>query len=280
MLSLIWRLAWPLRWYVTRAPLQIGTATVKDMLSRLLPPAPSTFTARLPVGSLVELEYREAIGLHTLLYGSFEAAEIQSLCSWARPNSTALDVGANVGLFTVALAEAVRPAGKVIAFEPFPGNIGRLKGNLELNNIRNVDVLPLAVGREEGTITLHLSRDPAFHSTTGVRGERPLHETITVPTSSLDHAWKRKGLPRVSVVKIDVEGGELSVLSGASALLESCRPVLLVEIPEEEQLEEITTLLRRHGYRAQQPRGFMPWNFLFIADARARADQREERLGA
>jgi FkbM family methyltransferase len=221
----------------------------------------------LPLGRVLELQYREVIGLHILLYGSFEPAELTTLCSLARLNTTAVDVGANVGMFTIALSAAVGPSGHVMAFEPFPPNLDRLQRNLHLNEIRNVDVLPLAVDRKDGATTLHLSNDPAFHSTTEIRErERSLHETITVPMASLDGAWTRAGSPAVSVLKIDVEGGEFSVLSGATVLLAQCRPTILIEVPREEQLQEITTFLQAYGYHRQQPDGFMPWNYLFTPE--------------
>jgi FkbM family methyltransferase len=182
-------------------------------------------------------------------------------------NTTAVDVGANVGMFTIALSAAVGPSGRVMAFEPFPPNLDRLQRNLHLNEIRNVDVLPLAVDRKEGATTLHLSNDPAFHSTTEVREtERSLNDTITVQTASLDGAWTRAGSPAVSVLKIDVEGGEFLVLSGAAVLLARCRPAILIEVTEEEELQEITTFLEAYGYHARQPDGFMPWNYLFLPE--------------
>ena len=71
------------------------------------------------------------------------------------------------------------------------------------------------------------------------------------------------GRPAVSVVKIDVEGAELNVLNGATKLLESCRPHLMMEANTRDELRVIEDFLAPYGYSRSRPVGFMPWNYLF-----------------
>ncbi len=71
-------------------------------------------------------------------------------------------------------------------------------------------------------------------------------------------------------MKIDVEGAELSVLRGAEELIATCRPLLQVEANTAGALQELRAWVLPHGYRDAQPRGFMPWNYLFLHDTAER----------
>jgi FkbM family methyltransferase len=265
MFPFIWRIVWPLRWYVTHTPLSFGLGTLQSMLCWFLPAAPAAFTARVHGEQFVELQFRELIGLHVLLHGGFEQAEAARLCELAEKGSTAFDVGANIGVITVPLAAAVGPKGRVVAFEPSAPNVERLRRNAELNGAENVEVMAVAVGRRSGSLALHLSADPAFHSTVATPSHPQGSATAKVPVVSLDETWIRSGRPAVSVLKVDVEGAELDVLKGAAALLETCRPAVLVEAPVEDRRIAIETFLGRFDYRRSQPSDFMPWNHLFLA---------------
>jgi hypothetical protein len=121
-----WGLAWPIRAYLRHTPAHRGRGLVEAALVRLvLPLAPTTFITALPGGGTIALRYRERIGLSTLVYGSFEAAETELLRRLARPGTTAIDAGANVGLFTIPLALAVGDEGRVLAVEPAPETAAR-----------------------------------------------------------------------------------------------------------------------------------------------------------
>jgi FkbM family methyltransferase len=268
LFPVIWTLLWPARLYVARSPFRFGKNFLRAVLIRSLPPSSHTFVARLPFGRRIEVRYREGIGLATLLEGQFEGAEIESLCSYARRDSAAIDVGANIGIYTVVLATAIGTGGRVLAFEPAPENVGRLRRNLRMNGISNVDLFPLAVGTGSESVALYLSDDPACHSTSAVAAERRAGRSLTVAASSLDMVWNEVRRPQVSVVKIDVEGTEIGVLEGARELLAAWRPTLLVEIKSAVRLAHIEGLLAPYDYRPKQPSGFKPWNYLFVAERR------------
>jgi FkbM family methyltransferase len=267
LFHVIWTLLWPARLYVARSGSRFGKSFLQAVLVRSLPPSSDTFLARLPFGRRIEVRYREGIGLSTLLEGQFEGAEIGSLCSYARRDSAAIDVGANIGIYTVVFSAAIGTGGRVLAFEPAPENVERLRRNLRINGIANVDVFPLAVGASSESVALFLSDDAACHSTSAVAAERRGGRSLTVAASSLDTVWNEVRRPWVSVVKIDVEGTELGVLEGARELLAACRPTLLIEIKSAQRLANVEELLAPYDYRAKQPDGFMSWNYLFVADA-------------
>lgn len=182
----------------------------------------------------------------------------------ALPVREAGHVGANVGLFTLPLAKAVRPGGKVLAIEPLSPTVERLRENLALNQAGNVDICTKAAGDAEGQITLLLSTDPAFHSTVTVAEGLSTQLHVTVPIARVDRIWEEAGSPAVSVMKVDVEGAELAVLQGSEMVLERWRPALLLEATTDERLRDLTAVLSRYGYVRRQPKGFMPWNHLFV----------------
>jgi FkbM family methyltransferase len=218
----------------------------------------------------VGLHYREEIGLSTLIGGGFERVELEHSYQLVRPGTTAVDVGANIGLHTVVLACAVGPHGTVLAFEPAPANLLRLGENLALNAATNVDVHPTALAETPGQIVLHLAGDGLYHST-GATYEGGLDRDIQVAAETLDDVWEAAGTPTVSFVKIDTEGTEFSVLRGAERLLTAQSPVILIENRD----ARITPWLGDRGYVGSRPPGFAAGNMLFRHES---LDERRQAL--
>jgi FkbM family methyltransferase len=267
-LRLAWPLSWPVRWYWLHSDRKLGKKLVLDhVLKRMLPAPPAGFYAALPSGR-VFLRYREDIGLAVLLSGGFESAEIAFAVEQARPGTVVIDVGANIGMFTIPLAHAVGARGRVVAIEPSPENVRRLETNIELNALENVTVEPIAAAERAGSTLLRLATDPAFHSTATVAEARETNLTISVPTETLDHVWERLGEPEVSLVKVDTEGGECSVLRGAARLLSNSGPAVLVEAKDQDSVSELDRWLTRFDYaRATKP-GISNGNAVYVASHR------------
>ena len=140
-----------------------------------------------------------------------------------------VDVGANIGFYTILMAHKVGPSGRVYAFEPDPMNLGLLKMNLLLNNLQNVQVCEAAVSQSEGTAHLYLSPDNF--------GDHRLHpdqqesrEKLEIKTVSLDEFLTREEqLANVRLLKLDTQGCEPLVLAGAQSVLEQSQPTLFLE---------------------------------------------------
>jgi FkbM family methyltransferase len=229
-----------------------------------LPPDDRTFFALTPGGGRVRLRYREVIGFTVLLQGSFEDAEVKTLMQAARPGTVAVDVGANVGIFTIPLARAVGPDGAVWAFEPLPENLDRLGANLRENHLTNVRLLAAAASDADGTLSFNVADDSAYGSTGDVLHGREAVRSVTVSAVRLDVEWRRRGMPFVSVIKIDVEGAELAVLRGSHDVIGRCRPVLLVEAANADDLAEIENYLSPFKYERRRPDRFVGHNHLFV----------------
>jgi FkbM family methyltransferase len=259
--SVAWSLSWPVRFYWAHSSRQLGKKLVVDrVLKRAL--RDSTFEATLAGGGKVVLSPREDIGLITLLHGTFEPAETECARRYARTGTMAIDVGANIGMFTIPLARAVGESGRVLAIEPAAENVERLESNLLLNMLCNVEVKPMAAAEKVGQLLLKLGADPAFHSTTAIVRGREGDGSVTVPADTLDNLWAAAGTPPVSFLKIDTEGGEISVLRGAEKLLRTERPAILVEA-KGRRVRELDELLVPLSYRRSRPAGFAVGNHLY-----------------
>ena len=170
--------------------------------------------------------------------GSFEPNEFAFLRCTLRPGMTFVDIGANEGLFTLFAARRVGRSGKVIAIEPSSRERQILDCNIARNGLGNVTVVPHALAAERGTAELRIApKQHGLHNTLGdfiyeYENEIAIvREPVAVET--LDDLHGRLALGRVDVVKIDVEGAEMKVLTGGKALLSTSRPILLVEANEE-----------------------------------------------
>lgn len=264
-LGRLWAIAGPIRTYVRRFPIHRGKGVlIRRILLPILPPNPAVFEAQLPGGGRIHLHPRETLGFATILNGGFETAEISCALELATPGMTAFDVGANVGLYTVALAGAVGRDGQVIAVEPDGTNVVRLRENLALNAIANVRVVEAAASDHEQLVELRLADDPAYNSLVQIGAGHSVVATTMVQAIRVDQIWEGLGSPPVSFVKIDVEGAEALVLRGARAMITSSYPAILVEANHESHLALLRSELEPLGYRQSRRQGFQSWNHLFL----------------
>jgi FkbM family methyltransferase len=263
--SVIWAGLLPTRWYLNRFPITRGKGVLRNLiLVPLLPPRPNEFVATVAGNRQLYLQYRDTIGITTLLEGSFESAEVNCLRTHLGPGSIAIDVGANIGIFTIPLADKVGKNGQIWAFEPIPENIHRLKKNISLNNLQNIKIRECAVGDKKSNTKIYVCEDLAYASQDKNINRANQQGWMDVEITTLDAEWLRAGQPRVQIIKIDVEGAEISVLEGAKELIARQRPQIMLESTSQEQLQAITEKLSEFGYKRTQPSNFSGWNYLFI----------------
>lgn len=183
--------------------------------------------AVLPDGSRVKVEmdvpYERMVWLQ-----AEEWNELRYLRHKLRPGQVFVDVGANIGLWTLMAASAVGPGGHVFSFEPNPTTLAKLKANVSLNRrTAIVQTFPEAVSDDEGVALF--SCHPQ-HNLSAIAYEPHQPDTVAVSTTSLDALVSNRRLAGpVAGIKLDTEGHELAALSGASRLLEMWSPWLIVE---------------------------------------------------
>jgi FkbM family methyltransferase len=216
----------------------------KGRLRRVLP-VRSTGTAVIDVGGArLELDLRESLQ-RDFLFGLYDRRELELVREHLRDGDF-VDVGAHVGLYTVAAARAT--SGRVLAFEPNPAARAQLVGNVRLNACTNVVVVPKAAAAAPGRAQLHVpaTPDPSFSSLDA--GRFAEGEPVDVEVTTVDAEVEAHGL-RPAVVKVDVEGGELDVVAGMARTLAKHRPTLLVEVSEESARELARVLEGYSGFR-------------------------------
>ncbi|HYR58741.1 MAG TPA: FkbM family methyltransferase [Chthoniobacteraceae bacterium] len=196
---------------------------------------PGAVVSRVAPGVRMKL-YGDSLLCEMLYFGDFEPDTRAFFDAWLRPGDVFLDVGANVGLYTLTAARIVGPRGHVHAFEPCSQTFERLAENVQLNRFRNIACHRVALSHEnaEAQLTLANAGFDAWNSL----GKPYMGETTgceTVTTVTLDSFTSEHALSgRNCAVKIDVEGWENQVLAGAREFLEGDgAPLLCVEFTEE-----------------------------------------------
>lgn len=140
-----------------------------------------------------------------------------------------LDIGAYIGLFTILASRQVGDEGLVIAIEADPANFDLLQKNIRENGLTNVRALCVGVGETPGTLYLHSRGNCSELSTE--REMRRGNSTMVgtpIPVTTIDTICHQHDLRRVSFIKMDIEGAELTVLNGARKLIERDRPSFAV----------------------------------------------------
>ena len=158
-----------------------------------------------------------------------------------RPGTVFFDVGANVGFYSLLAARCV-VTGRVYAFEPLPANIAFLRKHLEMNRVRNVRVLEVALSDESG-MTSFLSES------TRAMGKLEAGGSLTVETSTLDTLIAEQRIPAPDCIKMDIEGAEFRALRGAARCFREHRPLLFLATHGTTVHDDCCDLLASWGYK-------------------------------
>jgi FkbM family methyltransferase len=184
-------------------------------------------------GTTVDVTLGNDNSLCLYVCGSFEPNEFAFLDEVLKAGMVFIDAGANDGYYSLFAARKVGPAGKVVAIEPSSRERVNLRRNIQRNKFDNVRIVTEALGAAAGEADLCLAHDKhSGHNTLG----RFAHDDVTaarperVQVETLDAIVERLALPRVDVIKIDVEGAEASVIAGGHATLRTACPILLMEL--------------------------------------------------
>ena len=162
--------------------------------------------------------------IHTGAYEPHVAGRIRSRLG---PGDVFVDVGANVGYYTLLASRLVGPTGKVLAFEPNQANVKVLMLNRLHNRCDNVTIYPFAASREEGLLALMKIVSIASTKEPTEDDLRYLNAADMVYATTLDRVLATE--PRVDVIKCDIDGHDFLAMQGASRTLATRRPVVFAE---------------------------------------------------
>lgn len=203
--------------------------------SRTLPPAKLVRLLDYGDGPLMmECELSTYLGRAVAINGTWERSLVDICRVYLRPGALAVDVGANVGLISLALARIVGPEGKVVSVEPVPDILHRLGRNLALNRATNVQVVAAGMGACEGRQTFFAASDPEEYG----KGSLLRNSDITAPVeievaiTTLDALATTLDRP-IALIKMDIQGYELEALRGAAEVLRRDRPAVVFELEME-----------------------------------------------
>ena len=205
-----------------------------------------------------------------LITGSWEPESWHAIDRHLAPGATFVDVGAHIGYYSLKAAPVVGAAGRVIAIEPNPQTIVKLRDNIRASAAGVIAVQPVACSNSEATLELFAAPSSNTGETslsrTNAGQEGPVQTSYRVRARPLDAIVREAGLSRVDAVKIDVEGAEFLVPQGAQETLDRYRPMVLVELIDR-QLQamgsssaEVLAFMSRRGYSLRRAYGF---NFEF-----------------
>jgi FkbM family methyltransferase len=188
------------------------------------------------------------------LLGTHEQAVFRDVRSLVRQGSIVYDIGANVGLFSVRLAEWIGQQGWLYAIEPNPICVYFLRANLSQARVRNFTIFPVAVTDRRGNQPFSLNYGSSL---IGVWGDwpgahKPGHR-IHVDGDRLDSLIATFKLRQPDFIKLDVEGGEARAIAGMRETLERARPSLMIELHGKVAAAETLQLLAPLGYQYSRP---------------------------
>ena len=187
-------------------------------------------------------------------HGPYEEIYIKDIYSQKilKGGMNVIDVGANIGVYTVLAAEKVGKNGKVIAIEPETENYKRLIENIQLNNFRNVISQNIGLTDHEGFEKLYFSSFVG-HS---LIFQEDKNSYIKVPVKTIDKLVEELNLKKIDIIKIDTEGSELPVLKGAEKTLKSNPNLKLIIAAEHypSEIEEVCQFLNKRGFKTKVSR--------------------------
>lgn len=229
-------------------------------------PARLRYTAFRLYFRLVRLNYEHRLTtrVNRTPGGSFRSYELlnrhgndsmlTAMAAFCGPEATIYDIGANVGIYTLALSSTARDR-RVVAFEPAPVTATQLRTNVSCNDLeRQVTVHQCGLGATDDELAFYISTLPelsGFDRQSATRWGASVEEVVSVPVRRLDTIWETA--PSPDVIKLDVEGAGPAVLRGGEALIAEEKPVFFIEPHDEElsETQEMQALLLDFDYRIE-----------------------------
>jgi FkbM family methyltransferase len=161
----------------------------------------------------------------SIINQDYEAFELDIFRSMLKPGMVVLDVGANLGTYSLEASKATGPKGKVYAFEPIAENLRFLRHNLSANNASNVTVIPVAIGDKTGKSKIYLDENNVGTHSMGGKSSN----SVQVQTDTIDNFVKKNHLRKINFIKMDIEGFEAQALNGARKTLSDGGIPMLIE---------------------------------------------------
>ena len=204
-------------------------------------------------GATFECDVRDMIQATIIHFGVWEPRVSLELAPLIEPGAVVVDVGANIGYYSLLFADRAGPEGKIVAVEALPKLAEVVKANAARNGKQNIRVVNVAASDRPGELTLHQAPATNIGMTT-TRSDRGFPATDVVRALPLTEILTEDEIQRVSLIKIDIEGAEVPVVRHVLDHLDrfSSRPAVAVEasVADNPEWLELFDRFLAHGYRA------------------------------
>lgn len=201
-------------------------------------------TLKLKVLQGINKDYRWVVGsgVHGYWLGVYELYKQRAISACCKEGMVAYDIGAHAGFYTMMFARLAGKKGRVYAFEPNASNLRYLKTHLDINDVKNVTILPIALGQVTGYTFFNESGNSSTGHVTANR------TAVMVPLDSIDSLVGKELIEPPNIIKIDVEGAELNVLLGAGTVIRQYQPIIFVAIDNHDNKDRVYDFLKDMGY--------------------------------
>ena len=250
-----------------RAP--AGSAAALLLMNRALKRCPRDFrAARTAFGFTVSGNTADLIQRYLYLFGVWEPDLSHWLADRLRPGDVVVDIGANIGYFSLLAAGRVGPSGRVIAFEPVPAIADLLQDNADRNGY-DVHVVRAVVGDHDGESEMFRADDRNIGRSSTAGGVGTTSQGV-LPMTTAVRAIEPDLWPRIRFIKVDVEGDDQRVLRGLEPILRAVPPgaAVFVEVTPDELVarggsaEELMQSMRGLGFEAWAvPNSYAPSHY-------------------
>lgn len=207
---------------------------------------------KIATGRAMYVDLRSPLGRGLYMKGEFDPNVFEPLRDVLRLGDTFLDVGANVGYYSMLALDVVGPSGDVHAFEVDDRPLHCLRKTKQAYRLGNFTIHAVAVGDRTGTVRFHQDKDSG-HSRLAQHGEG-----FAVPMTTLDDWCVQANFSNIRAIKMDIEGAEILALRGARRLIEKHRPVWICEAWDSDSVSSgggtVAQFLEPLGYRIEQLR--------------------------
>ena len=208
------------------------------------------FIYRINAGPASGLNYPVCLPEDKLIWtGTYEIDFSQTLAKSVKPGDICYDIGGFRGFFSGVLA--LSGAKKVYIFEPFPRNCQQIQAVIDANpQMPALKLLSVAIGEQKGAAEFLVMPEASMGklSSSSFQADVQAQEKIVVPVETLDSLVKSGQLEKPNLIKIDVEGAEISVLRGSEQTLREYQPQLFIEIHSRSLAKDCFTFLQKLNY--------------------------------
>ncbi|MEZ5528807.1 MAG: FkbM family methyltransferase [Porticoccaceae bacterium] len=201
----------------------------------------------------------EDIGKRMIVQRQYEQGEMRAFAQLVRPGDVCVDVGGNVGIYSLNFAKLCTPTGRVYVVEPISRNRLVIMLAAEINSLPNISVFPYALSSGEGEVELEIPSVDGAYAFIRPVGASGAPGTTKIRSLAFSKLLEEEHIERVDILKIDVEGAEKLVLDGAlEVLADKCkRPrVMMIELVDEflgrygSTVAEVLSIMGGIGYSA------------------------------